>query len=366
MTSPSPSINQLTKGTGNIRVSWTYQPGTNCIELQTSWGYHEWIYYVTSKDITIANPVFDQAVYWVQINMMKDDGTNNLGWCSEKVFSLESTPPIPVPAAPWNVNVSYNGMVATITWLQDTNASYTDVWNTWDDTHAVPTNGSWSITLPSKGTTYTTKLACVNGSGSSSWVPVNLYIAAAPLPTAPSNVTVTYSGMTATITWTKGTNTNYTDVHNISDGTHGAPAGNTWTFNVPYRGVSYSFELASVNVDGVGSSWVAVPNIYVPTDFSGSLYKTATDGNDVIDTAQWHAFATKINQFRSYKGLAQHDYTAMLTNSQVGNNFMVSYYNEMIDSMSGLGLSGLYTKNSGDSIYNLYFDTMVNQLNSIV
>jgi hypothetical protein len=360
-----------------INVSWSFPSGTSVGKVKIlDYNTGAEVYnsgllsrYTSSTSCYISSPQWNiYGLYCVSVQVFNYDTGDFSPW-SDTVYGFNrvTMDTTPAPSPPSNISASYSGLNATITWTKGSYANNTAI--TFNGNTYYTTGNSYTVTLPAKGVYYDINLASINSNSVySSWVYGGaLYVAPAPLPTVPTNVSVSYSGMTATITWTKGNNTSYTDVWNTGDNTHGTPTGNTWAFTVPSKGVNYNFKLASVNSDGVASSWVDVPSIYIaarPSNFYGSLYKTATDGNDVVDTAQWHAFATRINEFRAYKGLTQFSYN-YLSNAQNGSDFLAIYFNEMLTSMSFC--SGLPSnKSSGNSIYKSYFDTMISSLNNVV
>ena len=358
-----------------INVAWDFPSGTSVgkvkildydtgVEIYNSGLLSQNVSYVSCY---ISNPQWGvNGKYCITVQVFNYNTGDFSPW-SDNVYGFKRITMLqtPAPSQPSNITATYSGMNATISWTKGSYANQTAI--KFNGQTYYTANSSYTVTLPSKGSYYDIELASINvNSVYSSWkYGGSLYITAVPIPGNPSGIMVSYSGTTATISWTKGSNTSYTDVWNTNDNTHGTTTNSSWSFNVPSRGVSYTFKLASVNSDGVSSSWITVPNIYVPVNFSGSLYKTASNGNYVVDTAKWVSFATRVNEFRSYKGLSQYSYS-YLTNAQNGNNFMATYFNEMINSMSGLGLTGLYTKTSGDNILKSYFDNMVSKLNSIV
>lgn len=368
MASSKPSVSQLSLGTGNVYISWSFPPGTDCVELETSWGDNRWVY-SSGTYSTIDSPTFNENIYWARVIAWKSDGSYTAGWSDYTVFSLSPAPPPSPPDPPSNIQISQSGRTLdhTVTFTKGDRATSTVI-----DVNVLGgyeiTGTSYSFTVPNYNQFAVraySKDDYGQTSGWSDWVyktPTPPY----PVPGLPTGISVSYSGMNATITWTTGSNATYTDVWNTYDNTHGTTAGTTWNFTVPNKGINYVFKLASANPDNV-SGWTDPIVIFIaarPSNFVGSLYKTATDGNDVIDTAQWHAFATRINEFRAYKGLSQYTY-AYLTNAQNGNDFMADYFNEMLNSMN-FCTDLPSSKSSGNSIYKSYFDTMVNRLNAVV
>jgi hypothetical protein len=184
-----------------------------------------------------------------------------------------------------------------------------------------------------------------------------------------SSIGVIYNGgLNITVYFATGSGTVQTVLHKTWDNTYMYTNGTNFTFDVPSKGVSYNVKLASINSVGVYSEWVDAPTIFIPfrpNNFTGTLYKVDSSGNDVIDVAQWTSFATRINEFRAYKGLSQYTFN-YLNNAQIGSDLMAIYFNEIINSMTGLCGNLPSVKNTGDTVYKSYFDTLINQLNSIM
>jgi hypothetical protein len=361
-----------------IYVSWSFPTGTSLGKVKIlNYNTGAEIYnsgllsrYTTSQYCYIPSPQWNvTGLYCVSVQVFNYDTGDFSPW-SDAVYgynrvTMDTSPP-PVPTIT-SIVQSSRTLTHTVYFTKSGNATSVNISISGVGTFYNLTGSSLTFTASSYST-FSINAQANNSYGQTSSWSSNTYFTPTqpyPVPGLPTNISVSYSGMTATINWTNGTNATYTDVWNTNDGTHGTPTGTSWTFNVPSKGVSYYFRLASANPDNV-SGWTDPILIYIaarPSNFYGSLYKTATDGNDVIDTAQWHAFATSINQFRAYVGLGQYSYS-YLTNAQNGNDFMAIYFNEMLNSMNFC--SGLPSnKNSGDSIYKSYFDNMVNGLNAV-
>lgn len=99
-----------------------------------------------------------------------------------------------------------------------------------------------------------------------------------------------------------------------------------------------------------------------PTNFSWAS-STISSGEDArISASDWNALASKINEFRVYKGLSQDSFTTV----SAGNSIYASQFNELRNSIADMRTTGLAsTKSTGDYVYASDIDSLRTTLNAI-
>jgi hypothetical protein len=257
--------------------------------------------------------------------------------------------------------------------------------------------GSLSVTLTGLTPNTQYEIQCwsyhgTTGFYSASSYNISPYTNALPTPSLPSNISFTQSGYTqyVNISFTKGTNQNYTDIDMSSDGVNWGSidwvhqANTSYSLDTGYYGLHY-FRLRSVNDDGLGnvvySAWSSTYNVnftdrpnnwYWTTSISsgGNIYSTnlVTKTLYPLTATEWNNFTTKINAFRVYKGLGNASFTTVGSETV----FTKEIFNEARNALNGL--SAYFTggntippaMNTGDPILVAsYYLNMRDALNSI-
>lgn len=97
-----------------------------------------------------------------------------------------------------------------------------------------------------------------------------------------------------------------------------------------------------------------------PSNFSWTYPKTS--GGDFNLTAlEWYLLTSRINSFRTYKGLNSYSFT----NAVAGNDFTAAMFNQARAAISAMGVSVPPAQSSGNDIYASHLNGLVSSLNSI-
>lgn len=150
--------------------------------------------------------------------------------------------------------------------------------------------------------------------------------------------------------------------------------GNT-TYNVTglNNGTQYEFRVRAYvpdygNYTGYSNLTYATPGIR-PSNWSWSTAKTAGASFNLTAT-EWNNFTTRINQFRSYKGISSFSFTTVSTNGQL----LATIYNQASDAINTLSPptslptiteTGTRSAASGNKVKASYLNGIRDSLNSI-
>lgn len=99
-----------------------------------------------------------------------------------------------------------------------------------------------------------------------------------------------------------------------------------------------------------------------PTNFSWSTSKTSGGAFNLTST-QWNNFTTKINEFRTYKGMPNTSFTT----AYLGSSFSAAIYNQARTSIGQISGAGTLPAQgyTGSLIYASYLNDLVSALNAI-
>lgn len=238
--------------------------------------------------------------------------------------------------------------------------------------YAWTTGTTYQLTNRLGGTTHNFMVCAYNesdGSGHySSWTGMSTGT------TAPKTPTIVGVGTDTAIEITVGNMTgswDYFDYYrydingNLLDITSSTQQINTWS-NLP-SGTTYKFKVKSirtvgeVNIESVSfSNQISVLTKVRPNNFVWTYAKTS-GGAFKLTAAEWNAFTSRINEFRSYKGLTNYTFTTAI----VGANFTAAMFNQANSAINAMISTGISSKTAGNYVYAADLNTLVTKLNSI-
>lgn len=149
------------------------------------------------------------------------------------------------------------------------------------------------------------------------------------------------------------------------DGESGPGDNFAITYNVT-AGTTYYIWVCEYDGNSTGTIelYVQPPEkaITRPNNFSWTYTKTQ-GGTFNLTATEWNALATRINEFRAYKGLSDYSFTTAYS----GNNYMAYMYNQARLAIQGISGYGTYipTVSSGDTVTAYMMNVLVSELNSI-
>lgn len=241
--------------------------------------------------------------------------SEGLGTPTSVVLTTPAAPAVTVPAAPTSLTGSATATTATLSWLPpaDTgNSPITGYKVTRDETDTAG-KGPWSTTVPAAarwfqftllkpGTAYVLSVQAVNPQGEGIPATVVVNTAAAPqppvvsVPGAPSSVSATTTGSTATVSWAPpGTDGNsaVTGYKVARDGTDTSGAG-LWSTTLPATGrwfqfaklkagTAYTLTVQAINAAGEGApASVVVTTAAPPPPVRSTARITLTPARSVV------------------------------------------------------------------------------------
>lgn len=297
------------------------------------------------------------------------DGTTDLG--SDSINITTDDPPTPPPDPPSSISTSVDGKDVDITWAKGDGAAYTH-YEILDTAYSGYTTGtSLSRTMAEYDTTYTVRLWSEGSDGQlSSKVSKNFTTDPDPNPPPgpPSNLNASVTGLSVTITWSKGTNADDTYYEIVGTSHSGYTSGTSITKSVASYSTTYTYKLQSRNDYGT-SSFVSStfttgeePAITRPDNFSWTTAKIA--GNTFSLTAnEWNDFTDRINAFRVYKELSEYSFTQATTGAQ----FTALMFNETINAIDAMdpSTSTPSAQQAGYTAFASLLNDIVAALNSV-
>lgn len=149
------------------------------------------------------------------------------------------------------------------------------------------------------------------------------------------------------------------------DGTSGPGDNFAIIYNVT-AGVTYYIWVCEVDGNSTGTIelYVQPPEKVVarPNDFAWT-YSKVQGGTFNLTATEWNNLATRINEFRAYKGLSNYSFTTAYS----GNNYMAYMYNQARTAIQGISGYGTYipSVSSGDTVTAYMMNVLVSELNSI-
>lgn len=173
------------------------------------------------------------------------------------------------------------------------------------------------------------------------------------------------------VSFTKGANAYYTNI----DASWGAYAVDYLTSNTsmdivcPSYNTQYWLKFQGESTASSGSyqsSWTGAYYFTTgknkPTPFSWATAKTK-GGVFSVTASEWNSFTSKINEFRSYKGLSSYLFSTAVS----GGTFTATVYNQAVSAISPMSppIPVPSARSSGDSILASYLNDIVSSLNSI-
>ena len=307
----APSAPTATSGDGQVSLSWTAPAngGSAITDYEIDYSSDNGSTWTTFSDGVSATAsatvtgLTNGTSYKFRTRAINTAGTSASSAASAAVI------PAAVASAPTNVVGNFGNGQAAISWTApstNNGSAITDYtiqyssnagtsWSTF--THAASTATSATITGLTNGTSYTFKVAAVNGVGTSAYSPVSAAIVPATLPATISGAPTAQAGDRAvTVSWTApaangcaisdyevqvttdngATYSNF--IHSPSDAT-------TQTVNMLTNGTSYRFRVAAANCAGTATysslSAAVVPNP-VPSQTAGLTVSTNGQSNQLV------------------------------------------------------------------------------------
>ena len=273
----SPNLVSFTFSGTSATISFT--PGSNGGSEITSYQYSidNGATYITPSPVITASPITISGLTIGTVYLFKLRAINVVGIGSES-SALSVVIPI-APSAPTGLSYSTSGSSAIISFSAGsnggsalTNYQYsTDGGSTFSAFSPVVTSSPVTITGLSNGSTYSVMLKAVNVIGNSPASSALSVVMPAGAPSAPSALSSSVSGTTATISFTAGANggsaiTNYqysTDGGSTFSAFSPAVTTSPVTISGLSNGSTYSIILKAVNVAGNSPSSAAL-SVFVP------------------------------------------------------------------------------------------------------
>jgi hypothetical protein len=275
-----------------------------------------------------------------------------------------SSPSIPSPGGVGSVSTTSYDTSLYISWTSATNASWYDVTVRVGNSGGtlVYTNSSvfsTGITVSglSSGTTYWIEVKAGNGTGNG---PASATTATTTTPPSPSNLQTTPTSNSVVLTWDalSGASSYSAEIYLQGGST---PVKSSYSFT----GTTVSFSGLTPNIDytakvyadiGVASykgfktsansrpsnwSWVSLVSSRAtnPNSTYNGVIPLA-----IVNASEWNDFTTRINQFRTYKGLGM----ATFTSASSGGAFTPTMYSQAVNAISPMATvnqtGGFYSK----------------------
>ena len=145
-----------------------------------------------------------------------------------------------------------------------------------------------------------------------------------------------------------------------------AGSGNNFSFSYNVEaGTTYYLFVRCYSATSSGTVTVSITapeEVTRPNDFSWT-YSKVQGGTFNLTATEWNALATRINEFRAYKGLSNYSFNTAYS----GNNYMAYMYNQARLAIQGISGYGTYipTVSSGDTVTAYAMNILVSELNSI-
>lgn len=287
-------------------------------------------------------------------------------------------------SAAWNTS---NYSSAGITTTPFTNGQASQPSGTVSSTSAPSSGSSTSFGWTATGLGYGSKTyyCWVKGAGSGGlyWSvgSASITIPSPPvIPGYPTGISHSVNGQNCTITFTKGTNADYTGLYyyyynNPEGGTYITTTGTSFSLTGLGNNNTYRYQLISYTYAGQSSGYTSEYTFTTGVGRPSNFYFTTSfvsGGDAEIDSNDWYYFKNKINEFRQYKGLSNYSFSY---NPSVGASLSAVDFNQVRNALYDLRtyMTGSYangtllpsTKNTGDDVYAAFFTNMQNSLNSI-
>ena len=306
----APTAPTGTAGAGQVALSWSAPNANNSaisdyeIDYSSNAG-SSWDTFTDTVSATTSATVTGLAngtAYLFRIRAVNGIGTSSSSPASTSVT------PIAVAGAPTNVVGNFGNAQAAISWTapsSNNGSAITDYtiqyssnggtsWSTF--AHTASTATSATVTGLTNGTSYTFKVAAVNGVGTSAYSSVSSAIIPATMPATISGIPGAQAGDQAvTVSWTapaaNGCAITDYDVEVTSDNganystfTHSPSTATSQTVTGLTNGTTYRFRVAATNCAGTSAfsllSGAVVPNP-VPSQTSGLTVSTTGMSNEL-------------------------------------------------------------------------------------
>lgn len=351
-------------------------------------------YSTSGNNITVSN-LNPSTTYYFRVLTIVETWYSVAPYNNGNYYADFFTTAIPIPTIPNAPTlVSRADGSLTLQWNSVEYASYYVVrYKNYNNVYQTVDVYGLSVTLDNLeyGVRYYVSVKAVNTSGSSAYSSEN---PATTLPSIPTISSSAYTTTTITIQLTDMIgNWDYVTVWYSPNG------GGTWySSNITYgnssivlsglsTGTQYTIKASSFyTLDGSTLESYNYSNILYITPSanvrpSNFIWTTsiASGGNIhsfdntlrymyIVTATEWNSFTTRINAFRTYKGLSTTSFTTVSRNT----TFTASIYNEARNAIAGL--SAYFTNNptlpptvsTGTRIYASYFTNLSNALNSIL
>jgi hypothetical protein len=380
-----------------MRVYFTKDPTANYSELVWNTSGNEPDYYssydartTNSSSITVTGLSYNSDVYfWLRSR----DSTGNVGeWVYADYITTQS-PPAPSPPTILNrfeggLDLDCGSVDQASTYYLEYRVQGNSTWN-----QVSNTTNSFTLTGLQYGTAYEFRAKTDLVETYSS---INIGTTAPKIPTISAG-TVTYSSVGINVGALPGNcdrvKVECYEVNNTLVATNWIdPVGRTFpasgtTFTGLNRNYSYKFIATAAydaSGDGTGTgTWiesgpsaeVLVTTLNRPDNWAwsynmvsgGAVYQSSYDPNTRILTAyimpatEWWNFLLKINDFRTYMGLADYQFL----NVNAGDGCTPAIINDAIDAINAMFTTGLIPHVSAGNVPASIFTTMRDKLNSL-
>lgn len=307
----TPTAPTATRGDGQVALTWTAPAngGSAITDYEIDYSSDSGTTWSTFSDGLSATAsatvtgLTNGTSYVFRIRAVNSAGTSSSSAGSSSVI------PAAVPAAPTNVVGNLGNAQAAISWtapstnngsvITDYTIQYSSnggtSWSTF--THAASAATSATVTGLTNGTSYTFKVAAVNGVGTSAYSSVSAAIIPATLPSTISGAPTAQAGDQAvTVSWTapaaNGCAINDYEVQVTTDNgatysnfIHSPSNATSQTVTGLTNGTSYRFRVAAANCAGTATystlSAAVVPNP-VPSQTAGLTVSTNGQSNQLV------------------------------------------------------------------------------------
>ena len=232
--------------------------------------------------------------------------TNNAGTSAQSSASTEVTIPANAPGAPTSVTATVSGTSATVSWTAPANnggsdiTSYTATSNPHSRTCTTTdgTTTTCTITGLTRGQAYTFTVTATNSSGTSAQSTASASVTIpAVAPDAPTSVTATVSGTSATVSWTAPANnggadiTRYTATSDPGGETCTTTDGTTTTCTITglTRGQAYTFTVTATNNEGTSPASSPSASVTIPAVAPDAPTSVTATVSGTSATVSWTA-----------------------------------------------------------------------------
>ena len=308
----APAAPTGTYGDGQVSLSWTAPSngGATITDYEIDYSSDSGTTWTTFADGTSATTsatvtgLTNGTAYTFRIRAINSAGTSASSSASTAVT------PKAVTSAPTSVTGTFGNAQVALSWTApstDNGSAITDYtiqyssnagtsWSTFS--HTASTSTSVTVTGLTNGTSYTFKVAAVNGAGTSAYSTVSSAVVPATIPSTASAPSVTAGDTQVAVSWSAPTAngcsiTDYVVEYSSDNGTtwtafaHTASSATSITVTGLTNNTAYKFHVAAVNCAGTATfstaSASATPNP-VPSQTTGLTVSTNGQSNQLVLT----------------------------------------------------------------------------------